>query len=218
MIRSLSPDRLAMARRPGGDLLDRPRENRDRPARNVSRSPSTPPTRVWPRRRSGTSCRIAAATSGWRPPGASAATTASPSRRSRFPNGLPSPNVRLTLEDEHGTLWIGTNGGIASYDGRSVVSYAGTGGCPRRNDLVRRGRPPRRGLVRQRPRSGLLERRGVPHLPARRRPGRRLRLLAAAGERRFPLAGVARPRRHALHPRTRPAGSETAASSPRPTV
>ena len=45
------------------------------------------------------------------------------------------------------------------------------GGRARRHDLVGSARSPRRALVRQRPRSGLLGRQGVPHLPARRRPG-----------------------------------------------
>ena len=183
-------------------------------ARSASLSPSTPPTTVSPRRRSGMSCRIAAATSGSRRPGASAAGTACRFTTLSIPEGLPSPNSPLTARGADGTLWIGTNSGLASYDGASGSFLRRQGRCSRRHGLVRRratatacsGSARDRGLV-------SFDGRGI------RTFGRADGLAddyvysLHAGERRRALARIARPGGHPLHARARRRGSATAASS-----
>ncbi len=51
-------------------------------------------------------------------------------QRWREPNGLPDDGVRVLLEDREGTLWIGTEGGLASLHRRDLWSYGEPEGLP----------------------------------------------------------------------------------------
>ena len=53
----------------------------------------------------------------------SAATTALPSPPFTTQDGLVDNEVRTLLEDQGGTLWFGTNGGVSRYDGATFTAF-----------------------------------------------------------------------------------------------
>ena len=193
----------SLARRPGGDLLDRPRWSRDRPRRSVSRSPPTPTdeglaaSQVWHVLQDRRGYLWVSTTWGLcRWDGVSFGTLS-------IPDGLPSATVRITIEAVDGTLWIGTNGGIASYDGQRIVSYADRGGALA--GTIWSGALDRHGVLWFGGDRGLVSCDGKEFRTFRRSDGLADDYVYSllAGERRLALARVARQRGCPLHARTR---------------
>ncbi|MDV7401019.1 two-component regulator propeller domain-containing protein, partial [Arthrospira platensis SPKY1] len=51
-------------------------------------------------------------------------------------SGLPNSLVKAVAEDEYGFIWVGTDGGLARYDGRSFEDYSNTLSVPYVKDLL----------------------------------------------------------------------------------
>ena len=46
------------------------------------------------------------------------------------PDGLPSPKVLDIIQSRQGHLWIGTNGGLSRYDGKTITTFTTADGLP----------------------------------------------------------------------------------------